>query len=321
MQRVGTAGIERGCAPCGASRTCRPRAARRRAGLGVLGVLAALSVAPLGAAPLAAQGGTDILVLPFRELGDRVTVGAPVNVTRRAGYDNQPAFTRDGTAILFTSTRGDGQADIWRVPVDGGAHARVTDTPESEYSATPIPDGTGFSVIRVERDSTQRLWRFDDDGTSPALVLRALRPVGYHVWVGVTLGAFVLGSPNALVLVDARTERADTLARNIGRALVRVPGRDAFTFLQQGADTNWISEVDVRTRAIRRVVPAPRGADYHLWTPGGRLVTAVGTRLLLRVGDRWDLLADFAALGVRDLSRLALSPRGDRLAVVAADLP
>ena len=273
-----------------------------------------------------AQGGTDIWVAPLSEIGSRLAVGRPVNVTARPGYDNQPAFTRDGAQVLFTSVRADAQADIWRVRVTGGAHTRVTATLESEYSATIIPGGGGFSVIRVERDSTQRLWRFDDDGGSPALVLRALRPVGYHVWVGgATLGTFVLSPPgtrgvlNALVLVDARTERADTLARGIGRALARVPGRDAFTFLQEGADTNWIAEVDVRTHTIRHIAPAPPQADYHVWTAGGQLITAVGTRIMVRVGDRWDVLADLAPIGVKGITRLALSPAGDRLAFVAAD--
>ncbi len=288
--------------------------------------LAAAAALLAGPRRASAQGGTDILVAPFGDIAGRVSVGRPVNVTRRSGYDNQPAFTPDGSTILFTSTRGDGQADIWRVPVSGGAHVRVTKTdPESEYSATPIPGQAAFSAIRVERDSVQRLWRFDYDGGDARLVLHALRPVGYHVWVGdAVLGTFVLGSrgvPNALVLVDPRTEHADTLARDIGRALVRVPGRDAFTFLQMGRDTSWISEVDVRTKAVRRLAPSPAGSDYHLWSPNGRLIASSGTRLLIRVDDRWDVLADFAELGVRGISRLALSPRGDRIAFVAEDLP
>lgn len=283
-------------------------------------MLRAALVAALIPSVAFAQGGTEVLIAPFSDVAGRISVGRPVNVTQRAGYDNQPAFTRDGSAVLFTSTREDGQADIWRVPVDGGAATRVTRTTESEYSATLLPHGDGFSAIRVEADSVQRLWRFRSDGTDAALVLHALRPVGYHVWIGdAALGTFVLGSPNALVLVDPRTERADTLARDIGRALVRVPGRDAFTFLQVGRDTSWISEVDVRTKAIRRIAPAPPRSDYHLWTPNGRLVASRGTQLLLRVDDRWDVLADFAELGVKGISRLALSPTGDRIAIVAED--
>jgi len=279
------------------------------------------------ACPAQAQGGTDIWVATFHEVGTHVSIGRPVNVTRRAGYDNQPAFTPDGRAVMFTSTREDAQADIWRVSVTGGAHTRLTSTPESEYSATPTPNGRGFSVIRVEADSTQRLWQFPWDGGAPSLVLTALRPVGYHVWVSeARLGTFVLAQrtaprdPNALVLVDPRTERADTLARGIGRALARVPGRDAFTFVQMGRDTTWISEVDVRTSSIRRIAPVPERGEYHVWTPNGQLIATSGTRLMIRVGDRWDVLADFAELGVKGMSRIALSPTGDRIAFVADDV-
>lgn len=283
--------------------------------------VAGAGVALVAAAGTArAQGGTDVWVAPFSEMGSTITVGRARNVTDRAGYDNQPAFTTRGDAILYTSIREDAQADTWQAWVAGGAPERMTRTAESEYSPTPMPDGRHFSVIRVEADSTQRLWRFPLDGGAPSLVLTALRPVGYHVWVGDhTLGTFVLGEPNALVLVDARTERADTLARNIGRALVRVPGRDAFTFVQLGADTSWLSEVDVRTKAVRRVVALPKGSEYHVWTPNGRLVTTAGSRLLVLADGRWDVLKDFAELGVRGISRIALSPRGDQLAFVAED--
>ena len=45
-----------------------------------------------------------------------------------------------------------------------GSTTRVTNTPESEYSPTVTPDGAHISVIRVEADGTQRLWRFTIDG-------------------------------------------------------------------------------------------------------------------------------------------------------------
>jgi hypothetical protein len=277
-------------------------------------------------AALTAQGGADVYVVPISENGSRVSVGKPTNLTKRTGYDNQPSFTRDGSAVYFTSIRDDAQADIWRVAIAGGAPVRVTTTTESEYSALTVPAGDAISVIRVEKDSTQRLWKFPLDGSAPSLVLTALRPVGYHVWVGDhTLGAFVLVDPrierdsNALVVVDSRTEKVDTVARRIGRALVRFPGRLAFTFIAEGADTSWISEVDTRTLAVRRIVAAPRGAAYHLWTPGGQLIVGTGSRLLILVRDRWDVLADFAELGVKGISRLALSPTGTQIAFVAED--
>ncbi|MDQ8145887.1 MAG: hypothetical protein P3A32_07730 [Gemmatimonadota bacterium] len=285
----------------------------------VMGVRLATGLAL--AAPLAAQSGTDIWVAPLRASATAM-IGEPLNVTRRAGYDNQPSFTPDGRALWFTRIGTDAPADIWRVGVDGRAPTRVTATEESEYSATITPDGRALSVIRVELDSTQRLWRFPLDGSAPSLVLRGLRPVGYHVWVNeAILGAFVLGDPNALVLVDPRTERVDTLARDIGRALVRVPGRDAFTFLQVGRDTSWISEVETRSRTIRRIAPALRGSDYHAWTPSGRLLATQGLRVLVWVDGRWDTVLDLTGRGIGTLSRLAVSPSGDRIAFVADDAP
>src|SRR4051812_38049645 len=58
--------------------------------------------------------GTDIFLAPLSVSGAKTTVGTPVNITARAGYDNQPSFTPDGRSILFTSIRAGGQSDIYR---------------------------------------------------------------------------------------------------------------------------------------------------------------------------------------------------------------
>ena len=149
-----------------------------------------------------------------------VTVGTPLNITDRAGYDNQPSFTSDGTGVFFTSVREDAQADIYRYDVRTKATTRVTSTaPESEYSATPVDADRAISVVRVERDSTQRLWRFPLDRSAPSVILERVRPVGYHAWANEhTLALFVLGSPNTLQLAGhAKWIRRH--ARNRNRAL------------------------------------------------------------------------------------------------------
>lgn len=281
----------------------------------------ALALCFVGGESLHAQGGTDVWVVSLSARGSSVTLGRPRNLTTRPGYDNQPTFTPDGAALLYTRIEGGGPPDIWRAPLSGGAPTRFTRTEvESEYSATVMPDGRGISVIRVEADSTQRLWAFGWDGMPSRVILPMLKPVGYHVWIGETaIGAFVLGEPNALVVADPRTERVDTLARGIGRAFARVPGRDAFTFIHMIGDTAVVSEVDVRTNAVRRLAVAPTGGEYHVWTPSGRLLLSAGTRIYHWTDGRWDVAADFAAFGVRGITRLALSPDGTQLAFVATE--
>jgi Tol biopolymer transport system component len=255
--------------------------------------------------------------------GGVLVVGQPARVTDRDGYDNQPSFAPDGGSLLYTSIREDGQADIYRYDIASGLTSRVTQTAESEYSATSLPDGSGISVVRVEADSTQRLWRFGWEGGKPELLLSAVRPVGYHAWADeFTLGLFVLGTPATLQLADLRTGEAEIVVEGIGRSLHRVPGRRAISFLRRdGEGDRWIEEIDVANRAIRRLVqPRGRGEDYA-WTPDGRIVMAEGSKLFIwdpAKGGEWQELADLAGTGIREVTRLAISAAGDRLALVAA---
>jgi hypothetical protein len=275
---------------------------------------------------LAAQGppGTDVWVAPLSQAGRRLVLGTPVNLTARPGYDNQPAFLPDGSGFWFTRIGADSQADVWRY--DFGAHAarQVTTTPESEYSPTPIPGADGISVVRVERDSTQRLWRFDADGGDPTVVLERLKPVGYHAWAGPrTLALYVLGNPNALVLARPGADRPDTVARNIGRSLQSIPGRRAVSFVQREDSTHaWLMELDGGSGAAHRLVELPRGAEYHAWTPGGMVLTSDGATLYQwdpGGSADWVPVADLAGRGLHGVTRLAVSPAGDRLAIVASD--
>lgn len=281
--------------------------------------------ATLLAAPAAllAQGrpSTDIWTATLKGHGVP-RVGRAVNLTDRTGYDNQPAFTPDGKAILYTVIDGNGPSDIWRIDLATLERTNVTRTAvESEYSATPMPDGTHFSSVRVEADSAQRLWRFPlRGGEAPAVLLEKIKPVGYHVWgSGVTLGLYVLGSPATLQVADVRTGTAEVAARDIGRALQKIPGRSAISYLQNDKDGAWITELDLRTLKSTPVARSPARSDYHIWTPDGVLLAASGSRILAWVNGRWDVAADLAADGVRGISRLAINSRGDRLAFVAED--
>lgn len=247
-------------------------------------------------------------------------VSAPRNVTNRPGYDNQPAFLLDGRAFLYTSVREDGQAEIWRYDLATGTSRRVTSTPESEYSPTPLPDG-GFAVVRVERDSTQRLWRFDGTGAHPTLLLEAVKPVGYFDFGDDhTLGLFVLGRPATLQVADLRSGRADTIAADIGRTIRKIPGRRALSFVRRVAETEWwITAYDLDSRATTPLVKTLPGVDFYVWTPGGSLLAGGGTKLFhwSPGATDWAEIADFGAAGLTTITRLALSPRGDRLAIVA----
>ncbi len=266
---------------------------------------------------------SDIFLAPLTRVRDSIVVGKAVNVTQRAGYDNQPAFLPNSRGILYTVIA-DGQADIWRYDVASRRTTRVTSTPESEYSAMVMPGGLRMSVIRVERDSTQRLWSFGLDGSDPQLLLSALKPVGYHAWLSPTkLATFVLGTPSTLHVIESDGGRDEMRARNIGRALHRIPGRQTFSYTQaDSARVLWIMTRPVTGESESLIVRAAADNEFHAWTPDGTLLSATQGVLVrwnraLDASSGWLPVANLAASGVKNVSRLAVSPDGRWLAFVA----
>jgi hypothetical protein len=270
---------------------------------------------------------TDIYLAPLSIDDETITVGHAENITKTPGYDNQPSFTPDGRAVLFTSNRGGAkQTDIYRYDVATHQTTRVTDTPESEYSPIVTPDRQHISVIRVEADQTQRLWQFTLDGKSPEVLLKDVKPAGYYAWLdGGAIGVYVLGQPATLQLVDRVTGHADIVARDVARSIQHIPGTAAISFVQRapkgsGAAGLKINAFDIKMRQTTELVDAVAGATEAdtAWTPDGTLLMAYKDTLYSwKLGRRdWFNVADLGAMGLHQVSRLAVSPKGDRIAIV-----
>lgn len=292
--------------------------------------LALASLLLVATSPALAQDppATDVYLVSLDRNDDgTLKAGTPRNVTARPGYDNQPSFLPDGRRLLYTAIDG-GQADVWVYDLETAERRRLTATAESEYSPTPIPGEDAISVVRVEADGRQRLWRFPLAGGEPELLLPDVVGVGYHAWAdGENLALFVLGEPPALHRARRGPGPSQALAENVGRALHRVPGSREISFVhKQGKDEGesaWtIKKVDLETGKTEDLGPTrPRREDYA-WSPSGELWTGDGGALYVRDpagGGGWRVVADFSELGISDVTRLAVHPDGRLLAFVAAE--
>lgn len=259
-----------------------------------------------------------------RHWADGITVGTPWNITRRTGYDNQPRFTSDSRGILYVRDDESGRTDIYRYDIRARESVRITETRESEYSPTPVGRRGGFCAVRVEADSTQRLWRFDSDGSKPRVVLAAIDSVGYFAWVDDrTVALFVVGDPHTLRLVDVETQRETIIAEDIGRALLRDPHGDlTFALHQPGSDParyafyTWSEG----TRTDYLIDAHGPGQDA-VWV-GDVLVMADGSKLygVRPFRDRvWIDVVDLERHGVGPITRIAVSPDRRWIALVAAE--
>jgi dipeptidyl aminopeptidase/acylaminoacyl peptidase len=248
-----------------------------------------------------------------------------INISNNPGYDNQPSFLPDSSAVLFSSNRDGKQTDIYRYDIDAKKLTQLTKTTEAEYSPLVTPDNKTFSVIRVEADGAQRLWRFEMDGTNPRLVLENIKPVGYHAWIDAThLALFVLGTPATLQIADTTTGNAEVVDQGIGRSILIHPKTGNVTYMTTGA-TRMLKEWNPKTkRAAPTSTPLENSQDAA-WTPDGTLLMASGTSVLTpRLGLEWKPLVDLSSDGsnpqkpaIKSITRLAVSPNGRWLAFVA----
>lgn len=266
---------------------------------------------------------TDIFVVDLSLKDGALHVGKPINMTHREGYDNQPSFFSD-EEIFYTSIRDD-QADIYAFNLRTKRLRQMTKTPESEFSPTLTPDQKFFSVVRVEADKTQRLWKFPIDAGAPTLLLPNVKPVGYHLWAGndVVL-LYILGEPPSLQFAKVDIGKVQRVTDNIGRCLQLIPESNDLSFVQKNQnDEWWIYRMNGRTLEKTEITRALSTEDHDFtWLNDGTILMAQGSQLYRikpNSGQDWTQVADFADQSIQEITRLAVNPSGTKLAMVALD--
>ena len=265
----------------------------------------------------------------------------PSPISNAPGYDNQPNFSPDGDRILFAANRDSKQSDVFEFNRQNGRITQLTQTAENENSPTYLPVGAGpagsFSVVQSEFDKTgarpaspiQRLWRFNADGKSPQLILSDINPVGYHAWMDADqLVLFVLGGqgkPATLQIASVKTGKAEVVADNISRSLHRIPGTRLASFVQREPSGEfWIKQLDITSKKIDPLVKAAEGSsdrDYAWMPDGTTILMSTGTKIVswTRGGSGWTEVFDGAPHQLGAITRLAVSPKGDAVAIVVAE--
>ncbi|HEY3168531.1 MAG TPA: winged helix-turn-helix domain-containing protein [Candidatus Binatia bacterium] len=92
------------------------------------------------------EGEKESLWLGHVDGGEAVQIHAPADV----GYTNL-TFAPDGSRLYYSTTRGQTNAALYRLPVFGGAPERIRDNVRNHI--TFAPDGKRFAFVRPERGS------------------------------------------------------------------------------------------------------------------------------------------------------------------------
>jgi DNA-binding beta-propeller fold protein YncE len=275
-------------------------------------------------AKVIAQQGSDIYLFNFKIDQNQFTLSNARNITNSPGYDNQPYFMPDGKSLLYSSDDGFGQTDIYRYFIQGQNERRLTFTPNSEYSPTVTPDGESYSCIILERDGNQYLWKYPIKGAIPQKVT-SINNVGYHCWVNEdNLGLFVVGEPNTLKHLDLTNDEDNTITSAPGVTLTVAPDNGKMiTYADLSDSHHWyIKEFNIETQESVTLIETIKKSQYYTWTPTGILLSGDGKRIYKfdpKQDEDWVELANLGDYGIKEFTRLAVSPKGDMLAVVVSE--
>lgn len=234
--------------------------------------------------PAYAPDGRLVISLQGHLLLQRAASAPWVPLTAGAAWDRDPAWTPDGSAIVFASDRG-GTYDLWRLEIgaDGraGALTRLTTTPLAETAPAVASDGR-IVFLRGSGNAT-RLWIREADGAERRLT------------------------------TGSQTERAPRLSRD-GRRL-------AWIVLAEGGRRVQVAPLPASgaaagpvTRAV--TISSDATAEDLAWAPDDRV--AVSTRTGIQV---MPASGGYANLATTTHGQIAWSPDGATFAVVPVDEP
>ncbi|MBU2177204.1 MAG: hypothetical protein KJ556_19090 [Gammaproteobacteria bacterium] len=263
--------------------------------------------------------------LYLADLSKDLSVSNSIKINDTATYINQPAFSGDGNSLFFTLEQGGDaavQTDIGVYVIADKKQDVLTKTALSEYSPTLLPDGSGVSVVVVEADQTQRLWKVDWQGNS-SLLKTEPKGVGYHAWgPHQDLLLFILGDQedNHTVRYLDKNGKLTTLATGVGRALSWQPGTEKGYYTQARQDQLYLSFYDVKTTTVTATELAlPAGGQDLVWWSADRLLVSAGTKIYQwkATGKQdWTLWLDLSKDCGTEISRFALNKERSRLAFV-----
>ncbi|MBI1732130.1 MAG: PD40 domain-containing protein [Gammaproteobacteria bacterium] len=263
---------------------------------------------------------TDILLYEMSVHPGGVALGLGRNITAIPGYDNQPSFSADGRSLFFSARRDGKQNDIYRFDLRSHATERLTQSPKNEYSPAEGADKKSFTVVWEDSGQRQEIWRYPAKGGRAETVLKLPDLIGYYTFAAPEIVfAFILGEPQRLERIELSTLERKVIAVDIGRCVKTAPD-GSVSYVRMDNKQPILHRIDgdgANDTALFPLLPDTEG-DYA-WLPDGSGVLSTRNSALyyrgIGAGD-WQLVAEIKEAG--GLSRLAVSPDGKLLALVAA---
>ena len=265
---------------------------------------------------------TDIFIFELTLTDNHASITNPQNVTNRLGYDNQPFFTPDSQSFIYS--RGDDyQTDAYEYNFKTQESRQLTHSSATEFSPTPVYDNTSLLFVS---DRNGSVWQGERALLNqPNWFLSASdnrEPIGYFA-LNENTNDFLYWSRYgfSMALVNKSDNSYHYVAGNTPPATPHViPKTNLFSFVHRQMNQQvWIKSLDPKTKAITPLI-AINGANHnYTWTPA-QSILMIQNNILYQAKpfdqQAWSEIATLTEHGITNANRLAVSPDGNRLAVV-----
>jgi dipeptidyl aminopeptidase/acylaminoacyl peptidase len=265
---------------------------------------------------------TDIYFANVVQKGNEFYIINIKNITSRIGYDNQPCFSEDGNFIYFSSDRDGSQTDIYRYEIKKGKTERITKTNESEYSPALIPGSDALSVVRINTDSAQYLYRILPDGSNPVNLYTGRDSIAYHSWIDSNrILISESGETNSVSLLDLVEQETIRIAENTGGSMYKIRAENAVSFtVKSNYDNLQIKKFNGLLNKVENITKLPAGSEYHAWLNESTIVSGSKGKLyffdLNNKKNGWQLMADLSNTPAANFNSITFDPSGKKIALV-----
>jgi hypothetical protein len=263
---------------------------------------------------------TDIWLFKIAKKENVYSFSNPLNITNRHGYDNQPTFSLDGKSILYVTIDSTNQADIYQYNISKKSSINLTKSDVSEYSPTILPDGSGFSCVVVEKDSTQRVWKFNSDGRFHSICHEGTDSIGYHTWLNNdTLLYYKLTFPHSLRVLNIKTNEDHWLCDDPTRAFKKLGNSLRFIYAIKDSIQTEFRIYNPTLRESILYTTYPTANEDFIWHPEFGLIKSENADLFKynEQSSKWELLFSFSDFGIKKITRFVFDSKTKQLAIVS----
>ena len=243
------------------------------------------------------------------------------NVSSNEGYNNQPSFQTDD--FILYSSNNEGQNDIAKFHVTYRVWEWLN-TPTkngSEFSPQTFPSSNDVAAVRLDKDGLQRLYKYDSQSGNSTEIIPELQVAYFAFYTEKEMLATVLnGEKMDLGLIDLKNKSVDTLFRNAGRSLQKIPKTNSMSYSLVNEEGNLdLYLLDMDSKESFFITEMPIGIQDCVWLNDTQILIGSGNKLYMydTLGEpEWNRVASLEEFGIKNITRMAISPNGKKLALV-----